>query len=156
MKKTEKKNRGTLNIPIAVIIDGQKILISQRTPDDSFGGYWEFPGGKIETGETMEQCLIREIREELGVAIEIAAKRMVITHPYPHRTIRLHCYDCRLTSGEPRAIECADWKWVLPEQLTEFLFPPASARLIQSLQRLASAEGTPPGASAHRLEKKSE
>ena len=141
--KNNKKRgrRGPLNIPVAVIIEGPKILISQRTADDSFGGYWEFPGGKVETGETMEQCLVREITEELGVQIEITRKRMVISHPYPHRMIRLHCYDCRLTSGEPRAIECADWKWVLPEELTGFLFPPASARLIQSLQRLE--KGTP-------------
>lgn len=138
MKKQARKKdrRGPLNIPVAVIIEGPKILISQRVPEDSFGGYWEFPGGKVELGETMEQGLIREIQEELGVQIIITRKRMVITHPYPHRTIRLHCYDCQLTSGEPRAIECADWKWVFPQELAAFLFPPASAQLIQSLQDL--------------------
>lgn len=123
-----------LDVAIAVIRHEGKLLISQRLPGDSFGGFWEFPGGKRCEGETMELCLVREIREELGITVEVGSMRMVISHRYPGRTIRLHCYDCLLVEGEPRPLECAGWKWVGPEELDRFLFPPASAPLIRQLQ----------------------
>ncbi len=121
-------------MPIAVILHEGRLLISQRLPGDSFGGFWEFPGGKMASGETMELCLAREIREELGITVEVGAKRMEISHHYPGRTIRLHCFDCRWVDGEPRAIECAGWEWVFPAELDRFTFPPASRPLILDLQ----------------------
>ena len=123
-----------LDVPIAIILHEGRLLISQRMPEDSFGGFWEFPGGKMAAGETMELCLIREIREELGITVEVGSKRMEIAHRSPGRTIRLHCFDCRWMEGEPRAIECADWRWVLPSELDRFIFPPASRLLIRDLQ----------------------
>ena len=89
----------------------------------------------MDAGETMELCLAREIREELGVVIEVGSKRMEISHRYPGRTIRLHCFDCRLLEGEPRALESANWKWVFPAELDRFTFPPASKPLILKLQK---------------------
>ena len=127
-------DRPPLDVAIAVIRHEGKLLISQRMPDDSFGGFWEFPGGKLDDGETMELCLMREIREELGVVVEVGTKRMEISHRYPGRVIRLHCFDCRLVEGEPRPLECAGWRWVFPEELGRFTFPPASAPLIRKLQ----------------------
>ena len=124
-----------LDVPVAVILHEGRLLISQRLPDDSFGGFWEFPGGKMDAGETMEVCLMREIREELGITIEVGSKRMEIPHRYPGRTIRLHCFDCRWVEGEPRTIECAGWRWVSPAELDRFTFPPASRLLILDLQR---------------------
>ena len=126
--------RDPLDVAVAVIRHEGRLLISQRMPGDSFGGFWEFPGGKLDAGETMELCLAREIREELGVTIEVGAKRMEISHQYPGRTIRLHCFDCRLVEGEPHPLECAGWKWVSPEELDRFSFPPASGPLIRELQ----------------------
>ena len=123
-----------LDVAVAVIRHEGRLLISQRMPNDSFGGFWEFPGGKMDRGETMELCLAREIREELGITVQVGSKRMEISHRYPGRTIRLHCFDCRLLEGEPRALECAGWKWVLPAELDRFSFPPASAPLIRKLQ----------------------
>jgi mutator protein MutT len=127
-----------LEVPIAVILHEGRLLISQRMPGDSFGGFWEFPGGRMAAGETMELCLAREIREELGVVVEVGSKRMEISHRYPGRTIRLHCFDCRLLEGEPRALECASWQWVLPAELDRFSFPPASKALIRALQGTVS------------------
>ena len=127
--------RSPLDIPVAVIRQEGRLLISQRMPQDSFGGFWEFPGGKPDGGETMEAALIREIQEELGVTIEVGEKRMMISHRYPGRVIRLHCFDCRLVEGEPRALECASWQWVLPDELERFSFPPASEPLIRDLRR---------------------
>ena len=123
-----------LDVAIAVIRRERRFLIAQRMPEDSFGGFWEFPGGKLDAGETMEAALIREIREELGVTVQVGSKRMEISHRYPGRVIRLHCFDCRLMEGEPRALECSGWKWVEPEELDQFSFPPASAGLIRNLQ----------------------
>ena len=126
--------RSPLDVAVAVIRQEGRLLISQRMPQDSFGGFWEFPGGKLDDGETMETALAREIREELGVAVEVGEKRMIVSHRYPDRVIRLHCFDCRLVEGEPRALECASWQWVLPEELERFSFPPASLPLIRELR----------------------
>lgn len=127
-------NPPPLDVAVAVIRQEGRLLISQRAQGDSFGGFWEFPGGKLNGGETLEAALTREIREELGVAIEVGDKRMVISHRTPGRAIRLHCFDCRLVQGEPRALECASWQWVLPDELDRFSFPPASLPLIRDLR----------------------
>ncbi len=124
-----------LEVAVAMIEQEGRVLITQRLPTDSFGGHWEFPGGKVNPGETLEACLAREIQEELGIAIAVGAKALVVEHPYPHRTIRLHCFSCRLLSGEPQTIECAAWRWVLPQELSDFSFPPASAPMIELLRR---------------------
>ena len=128
-----------LEVAIAVIGREGMILIAQRLAGDSFGGFWEFPGGKPESGEDLKAALAREIREELGVGIEVGAKRMVIEHRYPYRAIRLHCFDCRILEGEPRRIECADWRWISPEEIDRFRFPPASKPLLESIKSGAAA-----------------
>ena len=128
------RNLPPLDVPVAVIRHEGRLLVFQRMPNDSFGGFWEFPGGKLDGDETMEAALAREIQEELGVTIEVGQKRMVISHRYPGRVIRLHCFDCRLLQGEPRALECASWQWVLPEELERFSFPPASQPLLRDLR----------------------
>lgn len=128
------RNLPPLDVPVAVIQQEGRLLISQRMRKDSFGGFWEFPGGKPNDGETMEAALAREIREELGITVEVGAKRMMISHRTPDRVIRLHCFDCRLLEGEPRALECASWQWVLPDELERFSFPPASKPLICDLR----------------------
>lgn len=129
---------GPLEVAVGIIEQGGKLLITRRKPEDSFGGLWEFPGGKLERGESMELALVREIEEELGIRVEVGGRRMVIRHQYPARAVRLHCFDCRVLSGEPRAIECADWKWVEPAELGGFEFLPASHPLIEHLRGRAS------------------
>jgi len=129
------QNSGPLDVAVAVIEQEGRYLISQRLPEDSFGGFWEFPGGKSNPGETLEACLIREIQEELGLEIAVGSKLQVVEHRYPRRMIRLHCFSCRVVAGEPRAIECATWRWALPDELAKFKFPPASARIIAALQK---------------------
>lgn len=123
-----------LEVAVAIIHQDGKVLIAQRLPGDSFGGYWEFPGGKVNTGEEMQAALEREIREELGIRIEVGMERMVLEHRYPSRTIRLHCFDCRVAEGQPRSMESVEWRWVLPGELNQFDFPPASRTLIAALQ----------------------
>ncbi len=122
-----------MEVAVAIIEKEGKFLITQRKPGDSFGGLWEFPGGKVEPGESMEMALTREIEEEVGLRVEVGARRMVIRHQYSARAVRLHCFDCRVLDGEPRAIECAEWKWVDPSELGSFEFLPASRPLIEHL-----------------------
>lgn len=122
---------------VAVIRDGEgRILISRRKDDDSFGGYWEFPGGGREAGETLEACAIREVSEELGVTIETDRLIRVIENPYPGKSLRLVFFLCRHVSGEPRAIDCAEARWVRPGELSQYLFPPANRVIIDELNDL--------------------
>lgn len=125
-----------LDVAVAVIERQGQILIAQRKPADSFGGRWEFPGGKLNPGESLEACLLREIQEELGLVIEVGGLLKVVDYRYPHRLIRLHCFSCRLVEGEPQTIECAAWRWVAPSELTQFQFPPASNSIIELLVSL--------------------
>lgn len=123
-----------LDVAVAVIEDNGRYLITQRLPDDSFGGAWEFPGGKLDPGETLEACVIREMKEELDITVVVGRKMKEIEHRYPTRTIRLHCFSCRIVQGEPRPIECATWRWILAEEFDQFPFPPASMPLIEQIQ----------------------
>ncbi|MBI3318592.1 MAG: 8-oxo-dGTP diphosphatase MutT [Candidatus Omnitrophica bacterium] len=127
-----------LDVAVAVIEREGRFLIAQRLPNDSFGGWWEFPGGKLQPRETLEQALVREIEEELGVQISVGAEIQQIEHRYPNRTIRLHCFSCRLLSGEPQAKECAAWRWVGPGELKEFRFLPASGKILEFLEKAAT------------------
>ena len=119
---------------VAVIRDGEgRILISRRKDDDSFGGYWEFPGGGREAGESLEACAVREVSEELGVTVSAERLMRVIENPYPGKSLRLVFFLCRYVSGEPRAIECAEARWVRAHELNSYNFPPANQAVIDEL-----------------------
>jgi len=123
------------NVTAAVIRRDGKLLIAQRPPDGMLGGLWEFPGGKQEHGETLEACLRREIKEELGVEIGVARPITVIKHSYTHFKITLHAFECYLMSGTPAPLGVADWRWVTLDQLESFPFPRTDQKIIQSLRR---------------------
>src|SRR5712691_6997675 len=102
-------------------MDG-KILITQRLDDVHLAGLWEFPGGKVEGGESLEAALEREIREELGVGIVIGDEFYTVEHSYPGRSVRLHFFNCEIRAGQLTAVGVADMRWVVPGELVNFEF----------------------------------
>lgn len=126
-------SQNKIDVSAAVILKQGKTYIQQRLRDGLMGGLWEFPGGKREANETMEDCLKREIREELGVDIMIESKLMIIKHSYTQFRVTLHAYLCRLPSGRIRAKQCEQWKWVVPEKLKHYPFPAANAKIVEYL-----------------------
>jgi mutator protein MutT len=122
-------------IGVAVIWnDAGQILIDRRKPGGKIGGLWEFPGGKVELGESIETCVAREVQEELGIQIRVGDSLMTIDHDYTEFTLTLHVHHCRHIGGEPQTIECDEIRWVRPDELGQFAFPPANDVIIQALQ----------------------
>jgi A/G-specific adenine glycosylase len=123
-------------IGVAVIWnDRQQILIDRRREQGLLGGLWEFPGGKIEPGETVTACIKREIQEELGIEIEVGEHFLDLDHAYTHFRVTLHVHHCRHISGEPQAIECDEVRWVGVDELEQFPFPKANTTIIEALQK---------------------
>lgn len=120
-----------IEVSAGLIFRSGRLLITQRHADAHLGGLWEFPGGKREDGETFERCLVRELREELGVDVVVGELIETVTHSYPDRTVLLKFFLCRLPSGEPAAIDCAAVKWVAHDELACHSFPAADAGLLQ-------------------------
>lgn len=122
-----------IEVSAALIFRAGQLLITQRRAGSHLGGLWEFPGGKRESGESFEACLAREIREELGVEISVGELFEEITHSYPEKSVHLKFFLCALVSGEPQPLDCAAVRWITRNELKDFAFPAADARLLQRL-----------------------
>jgi 8-oxo-dGTP diphosphatase len=123
-------------IGVAVIWNDEKqILIDRRLPQGAMGGLWEFPGGKIEVGETIEECIKREIAEELGIEIAVGEHLITIDHTYSHLRVTLTVHHSQHLAGIPQAIECDEIRWVSLDELDEFTFPEANGEIIAALRK---------------------
>ncbi len=129
-------DKQAIEVSAALIFRGGKLLITQRHAKSHLGGLWEFPGGKREAGESFEQCLIREIREELGVEISVGELFEEIFHDYSEKSVRLKFFIGQLLSGEPQPLDCAAVKWISRADLTAHQFPAADARLLEKLSQI--------------------
>ncbi len=121
-------------VTAAVIERDGAFLVTRRPSGVHLEGYWEFPGGKCEDGESHVASLEREIAEELETGILVGPEIFSVAHAYPDRVVELHFFDCRLT-GEPRAVLGQEMRWVPQEELASLAFPPADEELIRSLAR---------------------
>jgi mutator protein MutT len=127
-------NRKFIEASAALIFREGRLLIAQRHAKSHLGGLWEFPGGKREAGETFEACLVREIREELGVEISAGKLFETISHDYPEKSVHLKFFICQLLSGEPQPLDCAAVKWIEKPELAAHDFPAADAQLLEKLK----------------------
>ena len=125
-----------IDVAAGLVFEGGRLLITQRPPGGHLAGLWEFPGGKLESGESWEEALVRELREELGIDVVVGREFCRIQHAYPLREVRLRFYVCRIASGTPSPIGCSALAWVGPEEFGRFEFPEADRQL---LDRLPSA-----------------
>ena len=132
-RKALRKTVPHYEVVAAVVWRGGKILIDRRAEKGLLGGMWEFPGGKIEPGETPEGALKREVAEELGIGVEVGKRLITVKHAYSHFTITMQVFHCRCRSGRKADLGCSASRWVLPEQLEDFAFPAANRKVVHAL-----------------------
>jgi len=123
-----------IDVVAAVIRNDGRILITQRLDHVHLARLWEFPGGKVEAGESLEVALQREIREELGLKIRTDDEFFTVDHDYPTKSVRLHFFNCTVLEGVAQPLNVADLRWVNPADLDNYQFPPADAELITKLR----------------------
>jgi 8-oxo-dGTP diphosphatase len=123
-----------IEVAAGVVFREGKLLITQRGPDVHLANLWEFPGGKREPGETFEQCLHRELAEELGIEANVGNLVESLTHHYPERSVQLKFFLCRWLRHEPRPIDCVDLAWITQGELGQYEFPAADVRLLENLR----------------------
>jgi mutator protein MutT len=123
------------HIGVAVIIDNYgNILIDKRLPEGAMAGLWEFPGGKIEIDETVEDCIYREIQEELGLDVEVREHLITIEHTYSKFRVTLIAHYCKYLGGDPQTIGCQEIRWVTLAEIDEYEFPEANSQIIAALR----------------------
>ena len=118
------------DVVAALIWDNNRFMICQRPAHKARGLLWEFVGGKTDPGETMEEALIRECQEELGITVSVGDVYMQVIHDYPDILIRLTLFHCTIAEGTPKLLEHNDLKWILPSQIPEFDFCPADEDIL--------------------------
>lgn len=135
-----KKAPSPHHIVTAAVIrrEDARVLIAQRPLDGMLGGLWEFPGGKCVAGETLPECLRREIQEELGIDVAVGKRIAKIKHAYTHFRITLYAFLCTLVTGEPQAIGCANFAWVTLDELDAYAFPVTDQKIIAALREWRS------------------
>ncbi len=122
-----------IEVSAGLVFRSGRLLITQRQAGAHLGGLWEFPGGKREPGETFEECLVRELREELAIEVAVGGLIETIQHDYPEKRVLLKFFRCDWRAHEPQALGCPAFAWVTREELGKYEFPAADARLLQRL-----------------------
>jgi 8-oxo-dGTP diphosphatase len=122
------------DVVAALIWDGPRFMICQRPTNKARALLWEFVGGKTEAGETLEDALIRECREELDITVSIGDIFTQVIHEYPDIHIRLTLFNCTIAEGTPKLLEHNDLKWILPSEIPDFDFCPADKDILTLIQ----------------------
>ena len=124
---------GIIEVAAGLVFRNRQLLITQRPAGGHLAGFWEFPGGKREIGESFEECLRRELREELGIEVTVGDLFESVTHSYPDKTVHLQFYLCQWTQKELKALGCSAFGWVDRSELNNYEFPAADAKLLERL-----------------------
>ncbi|MDP3981904.1 MAG: (deoxy)nucleoside triphosphate pyrophosphohydrolase [Chlamydiota bacterium] len=135
MPYLKEKKTNVIHVAAGIFYRDGFYLITQRFPDAHYGLYWEFPGGKRHEGESLQDCLIREIMEELGVEIEVGELISEESYQTADRLIHLYFFRCRIQRGELQKIDCYDFRWVMPNELRSYQFPPADEKILDYLSQ---------------------
>lgn len=122
-------------VVVALIWDENRFMICQRPAHKARGSLWEFVGGKVEPGESKEEALIRECREELGVTVEVGDVFMEVTHQYPDITVHLTLFSASIREGVPQKLEHQDIRWITAEEIGKFSFCPADTEILEKLKK---------------------
>ncbi len=134
---------GSVHVAVGVILDDLgRVLISRRAENAHQGGWWEFPGGKVESGESLPVALARELREELDIEIGASEPLLEIHHDYGDKAVLLDVHVVRSFTGRPRGLENQPLAWVDPDRLCDYPFPAANVPIIEALQALLSSVGS--------------
>ena len=123
-----------IEVVAAILRKDDRIFATEKGYGE-FKGYWEFPGGKVEPGESLEEALRREIREELQVEIHIEEKFTELDYDYPKFHLTMHCYFCSVVSGEIKLVEATEGKWLRKEEVDSVRWLPADISLIKELKK---------------------
>jgi mutator protein MutT len=126
-----------IDVSAGLVFREGQLLITQRHAGAHLGGLWEFPGGKREAGESFEACLVRELREELGIEVVVGELIETIEHAYPEKCVRLKFFRCTWRAHEPQPLGCPAFAWITRDQLAAYEFPAADARLLQRLGQVS-------------------
>lgn len=121
----------------ALIWQGEQFMICQRPAHKARGLLWEFVGGKVESGETKEQALIRECREELAVTVSVGEIFMDVTHEYPDLTVHLTLFNAEIAEGKPQMLEHNDIRWITSREIPDYDFCPADVEILSEIRRRA-------------------
>ena len=119
----------------ALIWRDEKFMICQRPAHKARGLLWEFVGGKVEKGETKEEALVRECREELGVVLSVGDVFMEVVHEYPDLTVRLTLFHSSIAEGEPQKLEHNDIRWITPQEIPNYDFCPADVEILHTIMQ---------------------
>ena len=130
------RGSGPVVVAAAVVIREGRVLLTRRAEGQHLAGMWEFPGGKLEEGESPEEALARECREECGIDVDVGEILDVTHHRFPENDVLLLFYRCRLRGGEVRHLQVADHAWVQPAELDRYPLPPADDRVVARIQAL--------------------
>ncbi len=123
-----------LEVAAGLIFRNGKLLITQRRNADHLGGLWEFPGGKREGNESFEACLVRELKEELGLDVQTGQLIETVIHHYPGKSVCLKFFKCSCEAGDPQPLACQAIAWIGPDEIDRYEFPAADARLLEKLK----------------------
>lgn len=124
-----------VDVVAALIWNGDKFMICQRPAHKARGLLWEFVGGKVEPGETKEQALIRECREELDVTLSVGDAFMDVIHEYPDLTVHLSLFNATIAEGEPQKLEHNDIQWIAPDDIQNYDFCPADEEILKKIKQ---------------------
>ena len=125
----------TIEVVAALIWRGNRFLACQRPPEKARGLLWEFVGGKVESGESGPEALVRECREELDVTLKVGAAFMDVTHEYPDLTVHLTLYEAKIAKGEPKMIEHHDIRWITVAEMDQLAFCPADQVFLDEIRK---------------------